>query len=277
LLLYAIFVGIITILGTQSIWQQIDSGGVPRGLGRVMVSHEAIGNFTTLFAFLTAQLFYARKNHTRQRTLLQKEIEITQLSELRTKAELETLTAKTNPHFLYNSLNTIAALAKVDANKTQKMAIELSDFLKYSTNRKEQLLVPLAEEIRIVQTYLSIEKIRFQDQLSFQIQVDEDAEKQLVPRFLLQPLVENAIKHGYQSASTSVQLLLVVTFNNGLLTIKVADSGPDFKDDFIPGHGLDSVSKKLQLLFPNRHTLAFINQPNKHIRITLESNVVTQN
>jgi len=208
--------------------------------------------------------------HYKKLTLNQKDYEITRLNEQKTKAELEALTAKTNPHFLYNSLNTIAALAKIDADKTEKMAIELSKFLKYSTNRKGTNLVPLREEIEMVETYLKIEKIRFEDQLEYQIEIEKSAENQMIPRFLLQPLVENALKHGYRIGTDKIKLAIIATMEKHQLILKIKDSGLPFANDFTAGYGLDSVTKKLHLLFPNRHTLAFLNTPDKQILIKLQ-------
>lgn len=223
----------------------------------------------SMIYFSVANLVFNINLHLKKLTLSQKDYEITRLNELKTKAELEALTAKTNPHFLYNSLNTIAALAKVDAAKTEKMALELSKFLKYSTNRKGTNLVSLVEEIEVINTYLKIEQIRFSDQLSFHIEVEKAAETWFLPRFLLQPLVENALKHGYQVGTESIQIRIIALVENGQLILKIKDSGLPFADDFTAGYGLDSVTKKLHLLFPNQHRLEFMNVPEKQIQITI--------
>ena len=119
----------------------------------------------------------------------------------------------------------------------------------------------------MVATYLKIEEIRFGDQLSFQIEVAENTENQMIPRFLLQPLVENALKHGYQVDTETIQLAIIATMEPEGLVLKIKDSGAPFADDFTVGYGLDSVTKKLQLLFPNQHRLELLNTPDKHIRI----------
>lgn len=226
-------------------------------------------DFFSMLYFSIANFIYNFNLHQKKLTLHQKEYEITRLNELKTKAELETLTAKTNPHFLYNSLNTIAALAKTDADKTEKMALALSKFLKYSTNRKGTNLVSLKEEIEMVKTYLSVEKIRFEDQLAYQISVEETVENTQIPRFLLQPLVENALKHGYQTTSQNIFIAIEGRLEGKGLVLKIKDSGLPFREDFSAGYGLDSVSKKLLLLFPNRHRLELLNEPEKMVRITL--------
>ncbi len=234
---------------------------------------EGLAMYFYFSSFCIAAFFYKLFRHQKELIVQQKDYEITRLNELKTKAELEALTAKTNPHFLYNSLNTIAASAKTDADKTEKMAIELSKFLKYSTNRKGTNLVSLKEEIEMVNTYLKIEKIRFEDQLSFQISIEKAAENQMIPRFLLQPLVENALKHGYQIDSETIQVSISAIMENEELVIQIKDSGAPFADDFTAGYGLDSVTKKLHLLFPNRHQLELLNTPEKEVQIRLQTTV----
>ena len=233
-------------------------------------------DFFSMLYFSIANLIYSLNAQQKRLMLNQKDYEITRLNELKTKAELEALTAKTNPHFLYNSLNTIAALAKTDADKTEKMAIELSKFLKYSTNRKGTNLVTLQAEIEMVNTYLKIEKIRFEDQLTFQIEVSDAAKKRLIPRFLLQPLVENALKHGYQIGTEQIELTIIARIEVEELVVQIKDSGAPFADDFTAGYGLDSVTKKLHLLFPNRHQLELLNTPEKQIQIRLQDDKIIQ-
>lgn len=234
-----------------------------------LYSGEGFALYFYFSSFCLALFFYKFFKQQKELSLNQKEYEITRLNELKTKAELEALTAKTNPHFLYNSLNTIAALAKIDADKTEKMAVALSKFLKYSTNRQGTNLVSLKEEIEMVETYLSVEKIRFEDQLEYQIAVDKTIENVEMPRFLLQPLVENALKHGYQSASEKIFIKVEATPAKNGVVLKIKDSGLHFTEDFTGGYGLDGVSKKLFLLFPNQHRLELLNEPEKMVRITL--------
>jgi len=124
----------------------------------------------------------------------------------------------------------------------------------------------------MVNTYLNIEKIRFEEQLSFWIEVEARTENRLIPRFLLQPLVENALKHGYQIGKEIIQISIIATMENEGLVLKIKDSGPPFADDFTVGYGLNSVTKKLHLLFPNQHRLELLNAPEKHVRITLFPN-----
>jgi hypothetical protein len=112
------------------------------------------------------------------------------------EAELRALRAQINPHFLFNSLNSISALTTVDPARARDMCILLSDFLRKTLSAGDQDTIPLAEEIALIRTYLGVEKIRFGARLSFEIDVEENCERCLLPPLLLQPLIENAIKHG---------------------------------------------------------------------------------
>ncbi|HTL97503.1 MAG TPA: histidine kinase [Holophagaceae bacterium] len=111
-------------------------------------------------------------------------------------AELKALRAQLNPHFLFNALNTISALTSVDALRARDMCVKLSDFLRRSLGLGERAAVALSEELELCRGYLAIEQVRFGQRLRLDWQVEPEAERALLPPLLLQPLVENAIKHG---------------------------------------------------------------------------------
>jgi hypothetical protein len=112
------------------------------------------------------------------------------------EAELRALRAQINPHFLFNSLNSISALTTVDPARARDMCILLSDFLRKTLSAGNQDTISLADEVALIRTYLGVEKIRFGARLSFDIDVEESCGRCLLPPLLLQPLIENAIKHG---------------------------------------------------------------------------------
>jgi len=111
-------------------------------------------------------------------------------------AELKALKAQINPHFLFNSLNSISALAGADAVRAREMCVRLSDFLRSSLRMGERETVPLSEELQLAENYLGVEQVRFGGRLRVERQIEPGCEACLVPPLLLQPLVENAIKHG---------------------------------------------------------------------------------
>jgi len=198
-----------------------------------------------------------------------KELIFTKQKELQSQAELDALQARVNPHFLYNSLNSIAGLAQEDPAKTEEMAIALSHFFKYSTNRQTENWSTVEKEIEVLETYLEIEKIRFGERLQFTLTCPTDLLASKMPRFLLQPLVENAIKYGYNQPTNSIDIELAITEQNQQLQFQLFDGGMPFPYDMPSGYGLQSIRKKLALLYPDKHELAFINVPKKHVAITL--------
>jgi sensor histidine kinase YesM len=194
------------------------------------------------------------------------------MRELQLTTELNSLHARINPHFLYNALNSIASLARLDEIKTEKMALSLSDLFRYSVNRKGEKMTTIKEEIEMVENYLQIEKIRFEDRLEFSLHVDESLYYHKIPRFILQPLVENAIKHGISKLEEKGYILLVIIKKNNSLHLSVSDNGPDFPDGLLSGHGLQSVFDLLHLSYGENASLNWENLPKKKITITINSN-----
>ncbi|MBK7699279.1 MAG: histidine kinase [Saprospiraceae bacterium] len=133
--------------------------------------------------------------------------------------------SRINPHFLYNTLNSIASLAHTEPQKTEEMALELARFYEKCTDKKADLLIPLRDELSILDSYLKIEKIRFGGRLQVSLPTDEEIMVYLVPSFILQPIVENAIKYGYHSMKTSLKILISASTNLDILTIRIYDSG----------------------------------------------------
>lgn len=190
-------------------------------------------------------------------------------NELASQAELDALQARINPHFLYNSLNSIASLAQIDPPKTEAMAMALSKFYKYSTNRKDAHLSTVEEEIEMLKTYLEIEEIRFGERLQFEIDYQKASFSWRIPRFLLQPIVENAIKHGYNKMDNNIKILIKVKEEPESISFEIYDNGKPFPESMNVGYGLRSVQKKLKLLFPEKHQLEFVNAPQKHVSIKI--------
>lgn len=218
----------------------------------------AIGIVYAVISFLDLQ---------RKRKLDEKELELSQLRELKAKAELDALHSKVNPHFLYNALNSIADLSITDGKKARKMTIALADLFRYSINYSDHNYSTVKEEVEMAEVYLQIEKIRFEDQLNYSIQVGDDINHYLVPRFVLQPVVENAVKHGLKVTGKMTEINIEVNKYNEGLRIVVADNGPTFPDELSPGYGVKSMYDKLDLLFPDNYDIQFNNEPRKQVSI----------
>ncbi|MDP4270198.1 MAG: histidine kinase [Bacteroidota bacterium] len=202
-------------------------------------------------------------------TLRLKDEELDKLQILKAQAELQTLQSRINPHFLFNSLNSISHLIHVDAGRAEKMTLLLSELFRYILNRDNKTLVPLSEEVAMVEKYLEIEKMRYEDKLSFKIETDEEARKWNIPRLIIQPLVENAIKHGISKQTEKGFIEISVQSIDNRLVISATDSGPDFPEIPSEGHGLQNIIERLQLIYGNMAELSWVNHPRKRITITI--------
>jgi sensor histidine kinase YesM len=206
----------------------------------------------------------------RKRRFDEKELELSRMRELKAKAELDALHSKVNPHFLYNALNSIADLSVTDGRKARQMTIALADLFRYSINYSNNNYSTIREELEMAEVYLQIEKIRFEDKLSYRVESDPLLAPFLVPRFLLQPLVENAVKHGLKATGRQTMILLEVQGNEDCIQMTIADNGPSFPAELNPGYGVKSVYDKLDLLFPGSYEIHFKNEPRKQITVIIK-------
>ncbi|MFA8436025.1 MAG: sensor histidine kinase [Marinifilaceae bacterium] len=208
-------------------------------------------------------------NYNNIQEIRKKDIELSQLKLLKTKAELQALHSRINPHFLYNSLNSIATLAYIDPKKTEQMALALSDFFRYAINRKDQDMIEISKEVEMANTYLQIEQVRFGDDLEFAIELEDGLEAYLIPRFLIQPLIENAVKHGVAAIQEKGEIKLKIFKTNNFLNVCVFDNGPDFPDTPISGYGLQSLYEKLNILYGELAMIKWENTPKKNFCISI--------
>jgi two-component system LytT family sensor kinase len=166
-------------------------------------------------------------------------------------AELYKLRQQLQPHFLFNSLNSISALIGTDPSQARKMIHQLSDFLRTTLRKDEEQWVKMEEEIQSLELYLDIEKVRFGHRLSTSIIKDEGSMQMLIPPMLLQPVVENAIKFGLYDTTDAVTIHISVRREND--SLKVTVQNPYDPDTASPRHGtgfgLNSIKRRLYLLF----------------------------
>ncbi|MEJ0107061.1 MAG: histidine kinase [Bacteroidota bacterium] len=228
-----------------------------------------LSNFYTgsMCGFIYVAMSYV--NLEREKKLSEKELEVSRLQQLKSKAELDALHSKVNPHFLYNALNSIADLSVTDGKKARQMTIALADLFRYSINYRDHNYSTVKEEVAMTEVYLQIEKIRFEDQLNYSVSIDDELGYFLIPRFLLQPLAENAVKHGLKMTGKMTEIKLEVKKEETGLVINISDNGPGFPDELIPGYGVKSVFDKLDLLFPGNYEIFFHNQPHKEVSIRI--------
>ncbi len=210
-------------------------------------------------------------NHRIKSMVNQKDVEIAKMKELKNQAELNALHSRINPHFLYNSLNSIASLAHTDADKTENMATGLSDLFRYSINKENKTFVSVAEELEMVKKYLEIEKTRFGDRLTYEINAEESAMEKHIPKFLIQPLVENAVKHGLSKMKDPGKIRVEVKQLEKDMSISIFDNGPDFPDEPVSGYGLQNLHDKLDIIYGNQALINWENGANKNFTLMLKN------
>lgn len=197
-----------------------------------------------------------------------------QANALAHQAQLQMLRYQLNPHFLFNSLNSIRALIEEDKNKAKSMITELAEFLRYSLISKNYSNVPLNNELEAMQHYFEIEKTRYEEKLDVKFDIDPAAEDYPVLSFLIHPLIENAIKYGMQTSQLPLKInvsakvrgkdLLLSVSNTG----KWIESGSD-KLNRGTGTGLDNVRQRLENAFPGKHKF-IIEKNDASVKIIIE-------
>ena len=192
-----------------------------------------------------------------------------ELKALVKESELNSLKSQINPHFLFNSLNSISSLTMIEPGKAQEMIIKLSEFLRYATSNKEEKLTTVNEEIRNIDRYLDIEKIRFGKRLTVKQTVDESCRNLQLPGLILQPLLENAVKYGvYESTDESV-IEIICNCNSSALSIIVRNQwDPEFQANKGEGVGLKNIRSRLRILY-NRDDLFSIRKENNIFEVKI--------
>ena len=186
------------------------------------------------------------------------------------QSQLRMLRYQLNPHFLFNSLNSIQALVYEDPERADRMIFRLSEFLRYTLRNQDRLMISLAEEIKIVEEYLYIEKARFPDRLKYTIEINDEAARREVVAFMLQPFVENAIKHGMKSSPDFLEINISAICNNGKLIIQIRNNG-QWLESNEEGIGIKNVFDRLHNAFPGKYSLSISRDTgNVCVEITIE-------
>jgi len=230
---------------------------LPRDLGR---AYPSALNYTLIFGVNMAlfQVSFAR------RAALKQELQLSEARSAAQQAQLAALRYQLNPHFLFNALNSISALIVTKRNEdAERMTDKLSSFLRTSLNADPGELVPLDDELALTEEYLDIESVRFGERLDVNVDCAPGACEALVPSFLVQPLVENAIKHGVAPSRDPVRIDIRAAVEDGSLRISVcnsisADAEAAKGPKNVPsrtGVGLQNVRQRLQAVYGSSATL----------------------
>jgi sensor histidine kinase YesM len=216
---------------------------------------------------LIVMIYYLINYYKNYHEKLLKETELKQVVQ---ESELNLLKAQINPHFLFNSLNSINSLIFTDPDKAQEMVLELSDFLRYTVRKDDNEEVSLKDELNNIRKYLDIEKIRFGKRLVIDEVVEDDCLNAKIPNLILQPFYENAIKHGVNESTDAITITtdcacendeLIIMISNNYSTGTLSSTGK--------GIGLDNIRKRL-LLHYKRTDLIEIEKSSYHFKVTLK-------
>jgi signal transduction histidine kinase len=188
-----------------------------------------------------------------------------QASELQrqfSNAQLQALKMQLHPHFLFNALHTISGLVRPDPDAAERMIARLSDFLRISLEDSAVQQVELREELRFLNLYLDIERVRFDERLDVVFDIEPGTEHALVPNLILQPLVENSIRHGISQRLSGGRIVISARRPDGTLVLSVADNGPGVElADLSPrreGVGLSNTRSRLRRMYGDRQQIALV-------------------
>ena len=208
------------------------------------------GVFIYGLIILTYYLFESLSN------LSEKNAKEARLESLVKETEIKMLRSQINPHFLFNSLNSISSLTITAPEKARDMVVKLSEFMRYALSRKDEQPVSLQSELENVQLYLDIEKVRFGDKLTTEEIIESNCLDFKIPVMLLQPLYENAVKHGVYESTESVSIITQAKINEGYLEIIISnnyDPAPSLRRG--TGTGLLNVTRRLELFYGNKASI----------------------
>ncbi len=204
----------------------------------------------------------------------EQELQASQLEARLAQSRLQVLKMQLHPHFLFNTLNAISELIHKDAESADRMLTDLSDLLRLSFENLELQEIPLKQELEFLGKYVEIEQMRFHDRLTVDMNISADTLDAIVPNMILQPLVENAIKHGIAPRSSGGRIAINAARNNGHLEISVRDNGlgVPFGDlhNLTEGVGLSNTRRRLKHLYGDSHRFDLKEVPTGGLGVSLE-------
>jgi len=217
------------------------------GIGTALVITLIIGIAVTSYETLRGQLEDATV------ALRTKERDEAEARRVAAEAQLASIESRVQPHFLFNTLNSIAALVHDDPAGAERMTGQLASLLRSALDSTATPLVPLDQELRVVRAYLDIERVRFGDRLRYHVVLSDGTASAIVPRMALQTLVENSVKYAVSPRREGASICVKAVASNGRVRVTVEDDGPGFDPARRPdGHGLALLDARLAMLFEDR-------------------------
>ena len=217
--------------------------------------------FSLWYGFYYTYLFIERSR--------KQEIMNLQFEASRNEIELKNLRAQINPHFLFNSLNSIKALVEVDKDESKKAITKLSTLLRNSIHLSKNRLISLNEELELVKNYLDLEKIRFEDHIAINYDISEESKSFKIPPLMIQTLTENAIKHGLSKREEGGRIEIITKVEGEKLIIKINNSGTlqDLKNS--RGIGIENTRKRLAIIYGESANFE-ISEEDEMVRVHIE-------
>lgn len=217
------------------------------------------GAFLLAIVFGLGAVSFATMRDQLRRTeakLHEREVAEARAEQLVAEARLRSLESRLHPHFLFNTLNSISALIRIDPAQAERIVGRLSALLRASLDTTSRSLIPLGQELAMVEDYVDIERARFGDKLRGRVEVPPELRDAQVPPLSVQSLVENAVKHGITPLRSGGEILVSASADQRQLTIEVSDTGGGFDLTALrAGHGLDSLVRRLDTLFSEKARL----------------------
>lgn len=246
----------------RTIVLMIGFGPQLKGLDQRFSGRGIIVYFAGTTAYFLAMAYYyvvfAREN------AMKAEARVLETTMLARDAELKALKAQLNPHFLFNSLNSISALTSIDPSRARDMCVLLGDFLRTTLKVGEQPVIPFSEELGLIERFLSIEKVRFGARLKTEEAIEEDARKCMLPPLLLQPLIENAVARGIANLPEGGTVRIEARCTNGRMFITIENTfDPDAPPRKGGGMGLRNVRERLEARYGKEANLRVTNEGDK--------------
>jgi len=207
------------------------------------------------------------------RRVREEEARTGQLATQLAQAQLQALKMQIHPHFLFNTLNSIAALLHKDVEAADKMIARLGDFLRLTLTRGEEQTLDFDQELGFLKCYLDIEHIRFQDRLTVEMDIEPETLNVIVPNLILQPIVENAVRHGISKRASSGHITIRARQQNNRLILQVEDNGPGLKSNSNGSHsgiGLSNTRARLEQFYGDDFSFEIANNDGRGVTVTLD-------
>jgi LytS/YehU family sensor histidine kinase len=200
----------------------------------------------------------------RERETAKFALQTSQLETRLAQSQLNTLKMQLHPHFLFNTLNSISVLMRDDVKAANNMLVRLSELLRFALKSGDIQEIPLKDEIEFIRSYLEIEQIRFQERLTVDFKIEPETLDAKIPNLILQPIIENAIRHGIAPMAKAGKVSITSCLQNGFVELCVADNGAGISVSKIVsnGIGLKNTQERLERLYGKRHKFEIISDKN---------------